>query len=192
MSRKLFFILVPLLILGTLCYVLYQGFSFEGAILPSRMIDKKISPKARVAKLYEWRTIVSLDKLSPPRSPIGQWYLINFWSSWSEKSQKEQPFLLDLARAGITIYGVDFEDKAVEAKKWLKTNGNPYFETFWDARGVAAYTFGVYHVPETYLVDPNGVIRYRVAGEMTKRIWLNTVIPIIAKGIPEKKKSEKK
>lgn len=176
--KKLFFIFVPLLLIMAICLALYRGLSLESAVVPSKLIGKPV-PNIILSDLYHWNKMIEFNKLPPKDSVIGHWYLINLWASWCEPCQNEHPFLMDLARQGVVIYGFNYQDKAAAAKKWLADYGSPYTMVLWDAVGRGGARLGLYTIPETFLVDPHGIIRYRLIGELTPRNWKNNFIPVI-------------
>ncbi len=181
MPKKLLFILIPLglIIAGAIFFAFYKGVSIPSKLMNTRLINKPM-PSVKAANLYKWNELINLKTLSAPvGSPIGQWYLINSWASWCELCQEEQPFLMDLARQGVIIYGLNYQDKMESAKKMLEEQGNPYTLTFWDARGIAGKALGLYTVPQTFLVDPNGIIRFSLIDPLTKEFWESDFLPII-------------
>lgn len=175
------FLALTLIILGAIFISLYKGVSIPTAIMQTKLLNKPL-PTVKVANLYDWKEMYSLKSLTDlpkENSPIGRWYLINFWASWCELCVEEHPFLMDLSSQGVVIYGFNFEDKLDSAKTMLTNQGNPYALTFWDARGIAGSALGIYTIPETFLVDPNGIIRYSLIDPLTKNIWEKTFLPII-------------
>ena len=91
----------------------------------------------------------------------------------------EHPFLTRLAASGVPIYGINYKDEDSEALAWLAELGDPYRVSIVDAEGSLGLDLGVYGAPETYVVDGNGVIRYRHVGVVDERVWTQTLEPII-------------
>lgn len=179
-SRKWFAILIPAIAIFVVFLVLFKGLSLDPRDLASSgPIDKPV-PKVRLANLYRWNEFINSQDLQPVTSPIGNWYLLNIWATWCDNCQNEHPFLLDLARQGIVIYGLDYRDTLQAGQQWLKTYGSPYRLVLWDGRGVGVFKWGVYSVPTTFLVDPDGIIRFRQSGLFTQKIWDEEFLPIIA------------
>lgn len=178
MVKKILFILVPFIIVITIFFALYKGLSFKPEEIPSEFLHKPI-PHTHLTDIYQWNAYIDSNNFQPQNSAIGRWYLVNVWASWCEVCHDEHPFLMDLARQGVVIYGFDYKDKPVDAKKWLATYGNPYTASLWDPTGQSSAEWGVYGVPETYLVDPNGIIRLRQAGVFTEKIWTTECLPMI-------------
>lgn len=103
------------------------------------------------------------DALASPGSPV----LVNFWASWCVPCVVEHPQLVALQRRGVRILGVNYKDRPAEAAKFLARHGNPFAGLVADADGRAGIEYGLYGVPETYLLDGHGIIRWRWAGPMT-------------------------
>jgi len=106
--------------------------------------------------------------------------LVNFWASWCAPCRVEHPNLQLLADEGVTIYGVNYKDKAPNALGFLEELGNPYTGIGADEAGRMALNWGLYGVPETYVLDANGKIVLRFAGPITESIMESTIRPAIA------------
>ena len=106
--------------------------------------------------------------------------LVNYWASWCAPCRAEHPNLETLADEGIAIYGVNYKDDASKALKFLGDLGDPYVAIGADESGRMALDWGVYGVPETYVIDAQGVIVARFAGPITKRVLQETIRPAIA------------
>ena len=104
--------------------------------------------------------------------------LFNVWATWCITCRAEHPYLEKLADAGVPIYGINYKDDSAAARRWLAELGNPYRANIVDAQGTLGLDLGVYGAPETYLVDADGVVRYRHVGEVNDRIWENTLGPL--------------
>ncbi|MCV2891807.1 DsbE family thiol:disulfide interchange protein [Lentibacter sp. XHP0401] len=111
----------------------------------------------------------------------GEVKLVNFWASWCAPCRVEHPQLEELASEGIAIYGVNYKDKAPNALKFLKDLGDPYKAIGADESGRMALNWGVYGVPETYVISGDGTIVLRFAGPITKRVIAETIRPAIAR-----------
>lgn len=99
------------------------------------------------------------------------WTILNVWASWCAPCKKEHPVLLSLSRRGYRIVGLNFKDKASDAQAFLKERGNPYAAVLFDEDGKYGFDLGVYGVPETILIDKDGVVRLRFAGMLTEEIF---------------------
>jgi len=109
----------------------------------------------------------------------GKVKLVNFWASWCAPCRVEHPNLEAITEQGITLYGVNYKDKPENALGFLREEGNPYAAIGADARGKMALDWGVYGVPETYIIDGDGVIVMRFAGPITSGVLAKTILPAI-------------
>ncbi|MET0291001.1 MAG: DsbE family thiol:disulfide interchange protein [Steroidobacteraceae bacterium] len=110
----------------------------------------------------------------------GRWTLLNVWGTWCVECRVEHPVLLDIQREGkVTIIGLDYKDEDAAALEWLDRLGNPYAAVAADREGRAAIDFGVYGAPETFLIDPQGVIVHKQVGPVSKAIWQTDFLPKI-------------
>ncbi|MCY4543506.1 MAG: DsbE family thiol:disulfide interchange protein [Rhodobacteraceae bacterium] len=112
--------------------------------------------------------------------------LVNFWASWCAPCRVEHPSLENIAAKGFAIYGVNYKDKPDNAQSFLSELGNPYRAIGADAKGRTAIEWGVYGIPETFLVDGQGRIILRVAGPVTSRVYRDRIAPVLDRaGIEE-------
>ena len=110
----------------------------------------------------------------------GQVALVNVFASWCVACREEHPLLLDLAKKGIVpIHGLNYKDKPADAQGWLDELGDPYTRTGADISGRVAIDWGVYGVPETFVVDRNGVIAYKQIGPVTPKVLEDTILPLV-------------
>jgi len=110
----------------------------------------------------------------------GQVSLLNVWASWCVSCKQEHPFLLKLAKQKILpIYGLDYKDEREAGMDWLNRLGNPYKVSVFDADGKVGIEWGVYGVPETFVIDKHGVIRHKHTGPITEESWQKTLLPLI-------------
>lgn len=113
--------------------------------------------------------------------PTGKPYLLNVWATWCPTCYAEHGYLVTLAKQGVNIIGIDYKDTESKAKQFIQSNGNPYKEIIFDENGGLGLDLGVYGAPETFLVDSNGIIHYRHAGDVNERVWNETLKPIYEK-----------
>ncbi|OCX63185.1 thiol:disulfide interchange protein [Thioclava sp. SK-1] len=109
----------------------------------------------------------------------GQLKLVNFWASWCAPCRVEHPNLSALADEGLSIYGVNYKDDPVKAQGFLQELGNPYAKIGADTTGRMALDWGVYGVPETFVVDGNGTVLFRFAGPVTQRVIDSQLRPLL-------------
>lgn len=165
---------VPVLLFLLISFFLWRGLSLDPHHLPSAKIGKPL-PSVQLPDLHRPEVSVSFDTL---RDKIS---LLNVWASWCAACVEEQVFLLQLARQGVPIYGLNYKDNPQNAVKWLNQWGNPYVYTLSDMHGLLALELGVYGAPETFIIDKQGLIQYRHAGVLTAKIWKDELQPLIKK-----------
>ena len=109
---------------------------------------------------------------------IGKPVVVNIFASWCGPCRIEHPLFMELSKnLGITIYGINHKDNQINAKRWLEVYGNPYKKIGSDFNGLVSIDFGVYGVPETFVIDGNGCVQYKHISVMTKDILTNEIIP---------------
>ena len=110
----------------------------------------------------------------------GRVWLLNVWASWCAACREEHPVLVELAKSGVvTIVGLNYKDEPEAARAWLARFGNPYVTSAADRDGKVGIDYGVYGVPETYLIDAEGVIRFKQIGPVTPRIVEERIRPLL-------------
>jgi len=107
--------------------------------------------------------------------------LVNYWASWCQPCRVEHPSLMKLMEMGVPIYGVNYKDESPKALKFLDDLGNPYTAVGQDLAGRQAINWGVYGVPETFVIDGKGKILLRFPGPITGKVLRETILPLIAK-----------
>ncbi len=106
--------------------------------------------------------------------------LVNVWASWCVSCRQEHPVLLNLARQNIVpIYGLNYKDQRDAAQGWLQQYGNPYTASAFDADGRTGINWGVYGVPETFVIDKAGLIRHKHTGPVTPEALDKTILPLV-------------
>jgi cytochrome c biogenesis protein CcmG, thiol:disulfide interchange protein DsbE len=163
---------IPILLFLVVCLFLWRGLSLDPPQLPSVQVGKPM-PAFTAAQLQHSKEDFSLKDFH--HQPA----LLNVWASWCDVCQQEQVVLMQLASQGLPIYGLNYKDKREDALRWLDQWGNPYRLIGQDVEGKLAIDLGVYGVPETFVIDKKGIIRYRQAGMITQELWLSTLQPLI-------------
>lgn len=161
---------LPLILFGVLALFLLRGLYLDPKELPSAMIDRPF-PVFSLPALGSGE-LLDRDAVS------GEVALFNVWATWCVSCRVEHPYLTDLARRGVAIYGINYKDEDQAALRWLQDLGDPYIANIADREGTLALDLGVYGAPETYLVDADGVIRYRHVGVVDERVWTTILQPI--------------
>lgn len=111
----------------------------------------------------------------------GKPLLLNVWATWCPTCRAEHAFLTSLAAQGIRVVGIDYQDDRLKAINWLTVLGNPYALSLYDGDGMLGLDLGVYGAPETFLIDGQGIIRYRHAGALDASVWQREVQPLFEK-----------
>ena len=115
-----------------------------------------------------------------PKDMAGKVWLLNVWASWCVSCRQEHPVLVDFAKSGVApLIGLDYKDQRAEAKGWLAQFGNPYTLSVVDADGRVGIDYGVYGVPETYVIDKAGTIRFKQIGPVTREVLQAKILPLI-------------
>jgi cytochrome c biogenesis protein CcmG/thiol:disulfide interchange protein DsbE len=171
MSRGRF--LIPLGLFGVLIVIFAIGIkdSPDKDIIPSPLIGRA-APSFSLPSLTDPTRRVSSAQLR------GHWYLFNVWGTWCVSCRIEQPMLLKIKAAGvIPLVGLDWKDDSSTALSYLKQQGDPYQTIAVDQDGSEAIMWGVYGAPETFLVNPQGIVVYKYIGPITEQAWQNEILP---------------
>jgi len=171
--RRLIYIL-PLVLIAALGIAFFFQLGHDPQKLPSALIDKPL-PVFNLPPIDGQQGGIANTDLK------GKVALLNVWASWCPPCRIEQPILMNIAASGVPIYGVNYKDKPEDAKRFLTSLGNPFIAIGADKNGKLAIDLGVYGYPETFIVDANGIIRYRHAGPINKPDWEQTLLPIVKK-----------
>ena len=165
--------LFPLAVFLALVIVLAAGLTLDPREVPSPFLGKP-APAFTLPQLSDPAKTLSPEDLK------GQIYLLNVWASWCVSCRQEHPVLLALAkRRVVALYGLNYKDERDDAEAWLGRFGNPYTASAFDADGRAGIDWGVYGVPETFVVDREGIIRYKQTGPVTPEIVEQKLLPLI-------------
>ncbi|MEW6353016.1 MAG: DsbE family thiol:disulfide interchange protein [Pseudomonadota bacterium] len=167
--------LIPLGIFIVLVGFLARGLMLNPHEVPSPLIGKP-APDFMLPQVQDAAQQLGRKDL------LGKVTLLNVWASWCVACRQEHPLLVDLARSGaVNIYGLNYKDKREDAQRWLAQFGNPYVASAFDESGKVGIDYGVYGVPETYVIDRAGVIRHKVIGPLTPESLEKEVLPLIRK-----------
>jgi len=168
----LLIILPPFIFLG-LAFLFILGTKRENPNnLPSVFINKS-APKITETSLKGFNS-VSLDEIKSPNIK-----LVNFWASWCPPCRAEHPRLLELAKQGVQIIGVNFKDKENNAILYLQESGNPFSSIAFDPSGKTAIDWGVTAPPETFILNSDGIVIYRFAGPLVGSDYENRFDPVL-------------
>ncbi len=165
--------LLPFAIFAVVVGFLAVGLTLNPREVPSPLIGKAM-PDFSLPQLHE------ADKVFSPKEMAGQVWLFNVWASWCSGCQQEHPVLMQLAKGGeVPIYGMDYKDRRDDALAWLRRHGNPYPLTAVDESGRVGIDYGVYGVPETYVIDKAGIIRYKQIGPLDDDTLQKKILPLV-------------
>ncbi len=165
---------LPLVIFLVLAGFLYVGLSLDPREVPSPLVGKP-APTFSLPQLHDANKQFSTQDMQ------GQVWLLNVWASWCSACKDEHPILMDLARQNIVpVLGLDYKDKREDGERTLSQAGDPYTLTIFDADGRVGFDYGVYGVPETYVIDKQGVIRDKLIGALTPKNLRERILPLVA------------
>jgi cytochrome c biogenesis protein CcmG/thiol:disulfide interchange protein DsbE len=171
--KRLLFIL-PLLVFAGVAVYFGFGLTRDPSKIPSALIDKPIPEFALPEIAGTGKPALTSATLK------GDVALVNVFASWCAPCRIEHPIFMRLARDNaVPIYGISYKDKAEDSAKWLRELGNPYKAIGWDFDGRVAIDWGVYGVPETFVVDKAGTIRFKHVGAVTPDVLNNKILPLI-------------
>ena len=163
---------VPLAIFALLVGFLWAGLSRDPREVPSPLVGK-------AAPAFELPVLQQSDKRFAPADMRGKVWLLNVWASWCVSCRDEHPLLVELSKKGVLpILGLNYKDKDADARRWLAQFGDPYQFSVVDADGRIGIDYGVYGVPETYLIDAEGVIRFKQIGALTPAVMEQKILPL--------------
>lgn len=167
--------IIPIGLFALLGVLLAVGLKLDPRKIPSPLVDKPLPA-------------FSLPTLDNPSRSLsnedfkGKVVLINVWASWCAACRQEHPLLMEVARAKqVPLIGLNYKDKREDGLRVLQTEGNPYDVSLVDADGRVGIDWGVYGVPETFVIDKTGVVRYKYIGPISVQDWEKIVLPLIQK-----------
>jgi cytochrome c biogenesis protein CcmG, thiol:disulfide interchange protein DsbE len=163
---------LPLAGFAILLTMLWGGLGKDPSLLPSALLDRPL-PAFSAARLDDPQQTVEHTDLR------GEIALLNVWATWCPTCYAEHTFLNSLKERGVVIYGINYKDERAKALDWLTQLGDPYRINIDDSAGQLGIDLGVYGAPETFLLDTNGVIRYRHVGAVDEQVWQNEFLPRI-------------
>jgi cytochrome c biogenesis protein CcmG/thiol:disulfide interchange protein DsbE len=150
-----------------------QTQTYDPHALPSPLVGHK-PPAFNLPGLNNQPGFANTDLAAPPR-PM----LVNWFASWCVPCAEEAPMLVQLAQLGLPIWGIAYQDTPAAITRYLDQYGNPFQRLATDASGLTAINWGVYGVPETYLIDRQGIVRWRWAGALTDDVVAQTLNPLL-------------
>jgi cytochrome c biogenesis protein CcmG/thiol:disulfide interchange protein DsbE len=168
--------LIPLAIFIALVGFLAVGLNRDPREVPSPLVGRP-APDFSLPKLAS--DPAGAERFSPADMK-GKVWLLNVWASWCVSCRVEHPVLMDFAKSGIApVVGLDYKDAAPDARQMLAQKGDPYILSAVDRDGRVGIDYGVYGVPETYVIDKAGTIRYKQIGPVTAEALQDKILPLI-------------
>ena len=161
---------LPLAFIG-LVVLLGIGLKLNPREVPSPLVGKP-------APAFELPLLHAPEERFSQKDLLGTVWVMNVWASWCPPCLAEHPVVTELAKK-VTVVGLNYKDAREDALPWLKRNGDPYRLSVYDAAGRIAIDYGVYGVPETYVIDQRGIIRYKHIGPLTPEIARSKLQPLI-------------
>jgi cytochrome c biogenesis protein CcmG/thiol:disulfide interchange protein DsbE len=160
-------------IFGALVVLLAVGLTLNPREVPSPLVGKP-------APAFELPLLREPDKTFSSKQPLGQVWLFNVWASWCAGCRDEHQVLTAFAKTGAApLYGLNYKDQREDALRWLERYGDPYKASFYDLEGRVGIDYGVYGVPETYVIDKKGVIRFKHIGAVTPEVMQKRIAPLV-------------
>jgi len=165
--------LIPLLVFVVMVVFLGRGLVLNPSEVPSPLIDKP-APRIELSQLHLPGARFDSESMK------GKVWLLNVWASWCVSCRQEHPVLVDLARRHIVpVYGLNYKDARPDAVRWLRERGDPYELSVFDNDGRVGMDYGVYGVPETYVIDKQGIIRFKQIGPVTPKALQEKILPLV-------------
>lgn len=167
--------LLPLIAFAVLVGFLAIGLRLKPSEIPSPFIGKP-------APSFSLPTLAAPDKQLSVADLRGQVWLLNVWASWCVACRDEHALMVELSKThAVPIYGLNYKDKRDDALGWLNQFGDPYVVSLSDTRGLVGIDYGVYGVPETFIIDKTGVIRHKLIGPVTPDLIREVILPMVKK-----------
>jgi cytochrome c biogenesis protein CcmG/thiol:disulfide interchange protein DsbE len=166
---------LPLVVFALLVGFFAVGLNRDPREVPSPFIGKA-APSFRLERLHDASLAFTPEEMK------GKVWLLNVWASWCVSCREEHPLLVQMSRTSqVPIVGLDYKDSREDGLKWLGRLGNPYQVSAFDVEGKVGIDYGVYGVPETFVIDKQGVIRYKQIGPVTREALDKTILPLVKK-----------
>jgi len=165
--------LIPLASFVALAWFLYAGLSLNPREVPSPLIGKP-APAFALPRLDDPTQTVKREDL------LGKVLVMNVWASWCAPCREEHPLVIALAKQRkVPVIGLNYKDRPGDARNWLERLGNPYAATLIDFDGKVGIDFGVYGVPETFVIDAQGLVRFKHVGALTPQVISQKLEPLL-------------
>ena len=166
---------LPLTVFSFLAGLFFYGLKQDPHQMPSALIGKQMPA-------FSLSTLRDPGEEMTQQEFMGHVSLLNVWATWCISCRVEHPVLVDIARSKqVVVYGLNYKDERGAAQQWLRQFGNPYLKNIYDPEGKLGIDLGVYGTPETFVLDEQGIIRYKYVGPITSDAWHNEILPIVTR-----------
>ena len=166
---------IPLVVFVVLAIFLGRGLRLDPKDIPSPLIDRP-APVFSLSQLDKPGELIGTEQLR------GKVWMLNVWASWCVACRDEHPLLVEFSKSAVVpIYGLNYKDQREPALAWLQQLGNPYSASIFDENGRVGIDFGVYGVPETFVIDKQGIVRYKKTGPVTQETIEKFIVPLVKK-----------
>jgi cytochrome c biogenesis protein CcmG/thiol:disulfide interchange protein DsbE len=167
--------LIPLLVFLVLVGFLAVGLNLKPREIPSPLVGKP-------APAFSLPTLAAPGQSVSTQDLHGKVWVLNVWASWCVACREEHALMVEMSKLHVVpIYGLNYKDKRDDALAWLNQFGNPYAASLSDTEGLVGIDYGVYGVPETFVIDKTGVIRHKIIGPVTPTTIREVLLPLVAK-----------
>lgn len=164
---------IPLAVFLGLAIMLGLGLQRDPRALESALLEQPVP-------VFDLPVLNSADARFNSQTLQGKVWLLNVWASWCAPCRQELPILVEMSRKDqIEIYGLNYKDQPGKAQALLKVAGNPYVASAVDADGRVGMDFGIHAVPETFVIDAQGRVRYRHLGPVSQQVWDEKLMPVV-------------
>jgi len=165
---------LPLIGFVALVALLAVGLNLNPREVPSPLVGKP-APDFNVPQLHQ------PDARFSPKEMLGKVWLFNVWASWCVSCREEHPIIVEYTKRpdAIPVIGLNYKDKREDGQRWLARFGDPYVLSAFDLDGRVGINYGVYGVPETYLIDKAGIIRFKQIGPITPEVLEKKILPLV-------------
>ena len=170
---KRWHLIAPLVLFVLLAAFLWRGLRLDPHEVPSPLVDKP-APSFALTRLDDASRTIRRDDM------LGKVWLLNVWASWCVACRDEHPTLLEFSKTrAAPIVGLNYKDTRPEGQQWLSQFGNPYDVSAFDRDGRVGIDFGVYGVPETFVIDKRGMVRFKHVGPLTPEVIETRIKPLL-------------
>ncbi len=170
-NKRLAGVLGVVLAIAAFASVMIYGLNNDPSELPSALLAKPF-PEFEQPALGEPQRLLTRDDL------LGKPALVNVWATWCPTCRAEHEYFNQLAAQGVPIIGINYKDNEASAQKWLQDLKDPYVLNISDPDGRLGFNLGVYGAPETFVIDSQGMIRYKFVGAVDEQVWRERLAPV--------------